>query len=134
MKSLATLRDSRLGPRPRGAGRLRGQRAGCAKLGQCRGLLVRPGTLTRRYVLGQRVSFVSPITLFLFSVFLMFFTVTTIDPANSLTERMKLSAKDRAELRVDLDSARQDLAEAERDVKNDDSPAVAAQAVEAAKS
>jgi hypothetical protein len=32
----------------------------------------RPGDLTRRYVRGQRARFVSPIALFLFSVFLMF--------------------------------------------------------------
>ncbi|MET1111290.1 MAG: DUF3667 domain-containing protein [Allosphingosinicella sp.] len=32
----------------------------------------RPGELTRRYVAGQRASFVSPMALFLFSVFLMF--------------------------------------------------------------
>jgi hypothetical protein len=32
----------------------------------------RPGELTRRYTLGERAKFVSPIALFLFSVFLMF--------------------------------------------------------------
>ena len=32
----------------------------------------KPGTLTRRYIDGQRASFVSPLALFLFSVFLMF--------------------------------------------------------------
>src|SRR5437763_3434704 len=32
----------------------------------------KPGDLTRRYISGQRASFVSPIALFLFSVFLMF--------------------------------------------------------------
>jgi hypothetical protein len=35
-------------------------------------LALRPGELTRRYIDGQRASFVSPIALFLFSVFLMF--------------------------------------------------------------
>jgi len=32
----------------------------------------KPGALTRRYIEGQRASFVSPVALFLFSVFLMF--------------------------------------------------------------
>src|SRR5215212_1678685 len=32
----------------------------------------RPGELTRRYVAGERARFVSPIALFLFTVFLMF--------------------------------------------------------------
>jgi hypothetical protein len=35
-------------------------------------LAFRPGELTRRYVAGERARFVSPIALFLFSVFLMF--------------------------------------------------------------
>ncbi len=35
-------------------------------------LAFRPGQLTRRYIDGERVRFVSPIALFLFSVFLMF--------------------------------------------------------------
>jgi hypothetical protein len=36
----------------------------------------RPGELTRRYVRGERVKFVSPMALFLFSVFLMFAVVS----------------------------------------------------------
>ena len=35
-------------------------------------LVVRPGELTRRYAQGERVRFVSPMALFLFSVFIMF--------------------------------------------------------------
>ncbi len=35
-------------------------------------LVLRPGTLTRRYIEGARARFVSPLALFLFSVFLMF--------------------------------------------------------------
>ena len=35
-------------------------------------LLWQPGELTRRYIEGQRARFVSPIAMFLFSVFLMF--------------------------------------------------------------
>ncbi|MDC0886170.1 DUF3667 domain-containing protein [Altererythrobacter sp.] len=35
-------------------------------------LLLKPGELTRRYIAGERASFVSPMALFLFSVFLMF--------------------------------------------------------------
>ncbi|HEX2804265.1 MAG TPA: DUF3667 domain-containing protein [Sphingomicrobium sp.] len=41
-------------------------------------LVIRPGELTRRYVHGERAKFVSPLALFLFSVFAMFaiFTIT----------------------------------------------------------
>lgn len=35
-------------------------------------LALRPGELTRRYIHGERVRFVSPLALFLFSIFLMF--------------------------------------------------------------
>ena len=40
-------------------------------------LAFRPGALTRRYVQGERARFVSPLALFLFTVFLMFATINT---------------------------------------------------------
>ena len=44
-------------------------------------LVWRPGELTRRYIEGQRASFVSPIALFLFSVFLMFAVLNSVGTA-----------------------------------------------------
>jgi hypothetical protein len=41
----------------------------------------RPGELTRRYILGERARFVSPLALFLFSVFLMFAVFSAIGGA-----------------------------------------------------
>lgn len=41
-------------------------------------LVLRPGELTRRYIQGQRARFVSPVAMFLFSVFLMFAVLNTI--------------------------------------------------------
>ena len=41
-------------------------------------LFTRPGALTRRYIAGERARFVSPLALFLFSVFLMVATFETI--------------------------------------------------------
>src|SRR5687768_13876887 len=38
----------------------------------------RPGDLTRRYIEGERARFVSPMALFLFSVFLMFIVFSTL--------------------------------------------------------
>jgi hypothetical protein len=35
-------------------------------------LVFRPGALTRRYIAGERARFVSPLALFLFTVFAMF--------------------------------------------------------------
>jgi len=48
-------------------------------------LLFRPGLLTRRYIDGQRMRHVSPLALFLFTVFLMFFvfSLTTSLPTTS---------------------------------------------------
>lgn len=42
-------------------------------------LVLHPGTLTRRYIAGERARFVSPLALFLFSVFLMFASIHTFD-------------------------------------------------------
>ncbi len=41
-------------------------------------LILHPGTLTRRYVNGERARFVSPLALFLFTVFLMFATIGAV--------------------------------------------------------
>ncbi|MBX9816352.1 MAG: hypothetical protein A4S12_04120 [Proteobacteria bacterium SG_bin5] len=41
-------------------------------------LFTKPGSLTRRYIAGERVKFVSPLALFLFSVFLMVATFETV--------------------------------------------------------
>jgi hypothetical protein len=41
-------------------------------------LFFRPGTLTHRYIHGQRARFVGPVALFLFTVFLMFFVFAVI--------------------------------------------------------
>src|SRR5205823_4347682 len=43
----------------------------------------KPGELTRRYIDGQRASFVSPIALFLFCVFLMFSVIGLTSPSFS---------------------------------------------------
>ncbi|NIJ07635.1 hypothetical protein FHS31_001231 [Sphingomonas vulcanisoli] len=54
-----------------------------------------PGELTRRYVHGERAKFVSPMALFLFSVFLMFAVVSNIgvDPGESLRTKVTSSSQ-----------------------------------------
>jgi hypothetical protein len=52
----------------------------------------RPGELTRRYVEGERANFVSPMALFLFSVFLMFAVVSNLT-ATPHVDSAKLSSK-----------------------------------------
>jgi len=48
-------------------------------------LLARPGLLTRRYIDGQRVRYVSPLALFLFTIFLMFFVLSFMSPNSTTT-------------------------------------------------
>lgn len=49
-------------------------------------LLFRPGELTRRYIAGERARFVSPLAMFLFSVFLMFAVMGLMGSPASLLE------------------------------------------------
>lgn len=47
-------------------------------------LMVKPGELTRRYIAGERARFVSPLALFLFSVFTMFAVVSLLGTPSDL--------------------------------------------------
>ena len=71
-------------------------------------LLFRPGALTRAYVEGKRVRYISPIGLFLFSVFLMFVAVASIENNPNLTD-VKMTPAERVELKLDLGQARQEI-------------------------
>ena len=53
-------------------------------------LVWRPGELTRRYIDGERAKFVSPIALFLFSVFLMFAAVSLFGGVGEMPEQAKI--------------------------------------------
>ncbi|MGZ3234310.1 MAG: DUF3667 domain-containing protein [Croceibacterium sp.] len=55
----------------------------------------KPGELTRRYIAGERARFVSPMALFLFSVFLMFavFQLAGIGPPTELGPATQVSAE-----------------------------------------
>jgi hypothetical protein len=69
-------------------------------------LFFKPGELTRRYVHGQRARFVSPLALFLFSVFFMFAVLGIM--GNSL-QTPDVSAKGNTELARSLDQSKSDL-------------------------
>jgi hypothetical protein len=70
----------------------------------------KPGELTRRYIAGERARFVSPMALFLFSVFLMFavFQLAGIGPPTDLGPPVQIGS-DQA-----LDKSREDLADLKR--------------------
>ncbi len=76
-------------------------------------LVLHPGTLTRRYVQGERARFVSPLALFLFTVFLMFATISAVGgELSEIAQRASANANS-AEARAKLKVARSQLAATE---------------------
>jgi hypothetical protein len=71
-------------------------------------LFARPGLLTRRYIEGQRVRYVSPLALFLFSVFLMYFVFSMLETPG-IDGPMKANAN--------VDEARKDLTKEVEDAR-----------------
>ena len=71
----------------------------------------RPGDLTRRYVEGERARFVSPVALFLFTVFLMFAVFSVAGPDLGTDEMHNA----RGEVTALLDEERGDLCELRRE-------------------
>lgn len=81
-------------------------------------LFGRPGLLTRRYIDGQRTRYVSPLALFLFSVFLMFFVFSTLagSKASSRTRTAAELEESRKDLSQEIDSEHKRVAKAEAQV------------------
>ena len=73
-------------------------------------VVFRPGTLTRDYVFGKRARYLSPLTMFLFAIFLMFFAFSTIEAPTSFRDDRPVSADDTA--------ARAKVAQAQADLQN----------------
>jgi hypothetical protein len=73
-------------------------------------LIGNPGDLTRRYIDGERARYVSPIALFLFSVFLMFAVLSLAGPSLSQSD-----VRMRAETAQPLAAEKAKLAELEAD-------------------
>lgn len=76
----------------------------------------RPGTLTRNFVYGKRARYISPIALFLFTIFLMFFVFAfALPPVNmdAPVQTVRTSGPEQlAEAREELAQAQRELAEA----------------------
>lgn len=75
-------------------------------------LVWNPGELTRRYIDGERAKFVSPIALFLFSVFLMFAAVSLLGGVGDVTgvkqglqEELRVNQQKLAKLETERDVA-----------------------------
>lgn len=68
-------------------------------------LLLKPGQLTRRYIHGERARFVSPMALFLFSVFLMFAVIQAIG-AHLETPHIDTAEQIKAQAELDKEMTR----------------------------
>jgi hypothetical protein len=72
-------------------------------------LAFRPGLLTRRYIDGQRTRYVSPMALFLFCIFLMYFVFSLAVEGDS--HNVQVKAEDARSAKADLAKAQQDADE-----------------------
>jgi len=75
--------------------------------------LFRPGTLTRNYVFGRRARYISPLAMFLFSIFLMFFAFSYVDAPVTIGGT---PAEQREHMTAGLEAARAEVARAEREL------------------
>ena len=71
-------------------------------------LILTPGKLTRNYIAGQRTRYVSPLALFLFLIFLMFFVFSLTSDHSSATAS-KDQVAEKADLNKDLKLAKEKL-------------------------
>ena len=76
-------------------------------------VVANPGQLTRRYIDGERVRFVSPLALFLFTVFLLFAVISWVGGDASHALDRAASPAEQARRAQQLDAARAQLATAE---------------------
>ncbi len=75
-----------------------------------------PGDLTRRYIEGERAKFVSPVALFLFTVFLMFAVMGLTGALDTSSEQLQADlASEIADARGDVTELESDRAEAVRE-------------------
>jgi hypothetical protein len=78
-------------------------------------LAFRPGTLTRRYTMGERSRFISPVALFLFTVFMMFLAFALTGEQSGPSVRTPTT-----QLNANVEEARADLLEAQSDLAREE--------------
>ncbi|PKB14655.1 uncharacterized protein DUF3667 [Novosphingobium kunmingense] len=83
-------------------------------------LVWRPGRLTREYIDGRRASYVSPIALFLFSVFLMFAVVRSVIGGSTLAPNMNVALAQQRTTVAELEAKRGRLVKAGADTADVD--------------
>ncbi|MGO4378566.1 DUF3667 domain-containing protein [Pseudoduganella sp. RAF19] len=82
-------------------------------------LVLRPGELTRRFLDGQRTRFVSPLALFLFMMFLMFFvfSLTVGNLNHGAPDKQATPEQTSARLAEKVENRKEQVIEAEADLK-----------------
>ncbi len=81
-------------------------------------LIFNPGQLTRRYVHGERARFVSPIALFLFTIFLSFAVVSRLAPADMNVNRPVAAAEAAKELASEKADILSDIADLQKELRD----------------
>jgi len=92
-------------------------------------LILNPGRLTREWVEGARTRYVSPLALFLFTIFVTFFILTFVhmpEPVVSLAGQRAAVEAELDEAAADAEQARQRVAQLERDAAASPAALVAA--------
>lgn len=83
-------------------------------------LIFKPGQLTRRYIDGQRTRFVSPLALFLFLIFLMFFVLSYTSSGKTdgnFSDTQKLGKQTKENITKELASTDQKIKALEEKIK-----------------
>lgn len=87
-------------------------------------VIFRPGTLTRNYVHGKRARYISPLALFLFTIFAMFFAFAFLPPS------FTMGGPGSGALSAEIEAARQAVSEAEQAAQAPDAPPAARERLE----
>ncbi|MDX2238836.1 MAG: DUF3667 domain-containing protein [Hyphomonadaceae bacterium] len=93
-------------------------------------LAFRPGGLTRAYVMGKRARYISPLAMFLFCVFLMFFVFAFTGGAIIGVNQTPPTPERASEARARIEAVRGDLETARAEAERQGAP-IAARALEA---
>ncbi len=83
----------------------------------------RPGDLTRRYIHGERASFISPLALFLFAVFLTYAVLAMIGSGGGLGETLSKAAAEQTRTTAIKDSMQAEVDRIDAELAKKDLPA-----------
>lgn len=83
----------------------------------------RPGDLTRRYIHGERASFISPLALFLFAVFLTYAVLAMVGAGGGVGEQLSKAAAEQTRTAAIKDSMQDEVDRIDAELAKKDLPA-----------